>query len=116
MRGSTNPAPAGRGRRWRSLMVAASSGVSGRRPRVGIVLGAGGILGAAWMVGVLGVLQKRFDDPLGDVEVMLGTSAGSILTAALRNGVSVDELVAHQRGHPTALPTLQDIDRATAPV
>src|SRR6266700_966040 len=41
-------------------------------PRVGLVLGAGGILGAAWMAGVL--------------------------AAALRCGISVDELIAHQRG------------------
>ena len=97
-------------------MVTASSGASGRRPRVGLVLGAGGILGAAWMVGVLSALQKRLEDPLGEVDVIVGTSAGSILAAALRHDVSVDELVAHQRGRLTALPALHDIDRATRPV
>jgi NTE family protein len=97
-------------------MVGASAGASGRRLKVGVVLGAGGVLGAAWMVGVLGALQERLDDPLGDAEVMVGTSAGSILTAALRSGVSAEELVAHQRGRLTTLPPLGDIDRATAPV
>jgi len=97
-------------------VVTASAGASGRRLRVGIVLGAGGVLGAAWMVGVLGALQRRFDDPLGEVDVMVGTSAGSILAAALRKGVSVDELVAHQRGRLAALPSMAEIDRATAPV
>jgi NTE family protein len=68
------------------------------------------------MVGVLAALQRRLDDPLGEVEIMIGTSAGSILAAALRHGVGVDDLVAHQRGRLTALPSLRDIDRATAPV
>jgi NTE family protein len=68
------------------------------------------------MAGVLGALQKRLDDPLGEVEVMVGTSAGSILAAVLRKGVGVDELVAHQRGRLTALPPMHEIDRATAPV
>jgi NTE family protein len=97
-------------------MVTASADPSGRRLRVGVVLGAGGVLGAAWMVGVLNALQNRLDVPLGEAEVMVGTSAGSILVAALRHGASVDELVAHQRGRPTTLPPLGDIDRATAPV
>jgi NTE family protein len=68
------------------------------------------------MVGVLDALQRRLDDPLGEVEVLVGTSAGSILAAALRHGVSVDDLVAHQRGRLTVLPSLRDIDRATVPV
>jgi NTE family protein len=68
------------------------------------------------MVGVLDAVQNRLSEPLGEVEVMVGTSAGSILAAALRYGVSVNDLVAHQRGHVTALPPLRDIDRATAPV
>jgi NTE family protein len=97
-------------------MVTASAGASGRRVRVGIVLGAGGILGAAWMVGVLGALQRRLDRPIGEVEVIVGTSAGSILAAALREGVTVAELVDHQRGGLTTLPSMHEIDRATAPV
>ena len=32
-----------------------------RRPRVGLVLGAGGVLGAAWMAGALVALQERLD-------------------------------------------------------
>jgi NTE family protein len=68
------------------------------------------------MVGVLGALQKRVHDPLGGVEIMVGTSAGSILAAVLRRGVTVDDLVAHQRGRLTALPPMHEIDRATAPV
>src|SRR5499427_10990778 len=73
--------------------------VPGRsRPRVGLVLGAGGVLGAAWMTGALPALQERLPRPLGDLDLIVGTSAGSVLAAALRCGISIDEMVAHQRG------------------
>jgi NTE family protein len=66
--------------------------------RIGLVLGAGGILGSAWTAGALAALAPRLDRPLGDLDLVLGTSAGSVLGAALRCGMTVDELVAHQRG------------------
>ena len=71
------------------------------RPRTGLVLGAGGVLGAAWMTGALACLQDRLPCALGDVDVIVGTSAGSVLAAALRCGTSVDEMVAWQRGEVT---------------
>src|SRR5262249_26407146 len=73
--------------------------VGGRsRPRVGLVLGAGGVLGAAWMTGALPALQERLPCSLGEVDLMIGTSAGSVIAAALRCGISIDEMIAHQRG------------------
>jgi NTE family protein len=81
-------------------------------PRIGLVLGAGGVLGAAWMAGALVALQERLPVPLGEVELMVGTSAGSVVAAALRCGVGVEEIAAHQRGVPlVALPALSDLDR-----
>lgn len=83
-----------------------------RRPRVGVVLGAGGVLGAAWMAGALAALQERLPCPVGDVDLLVGTSAGSVLAAALRCGVAVDDIVAHQRGSAMApLPHLHELDR-----
>ena len=67
-------------------------------PRVGVVLGAGGVLGAAWMVGALVAVQERLGFAVGEAERLVGTSAGSVVAAALRCGVSVEEMVAHQRG------------------
>jgi NTE family protein len=58
------------------------------------------VLGAAWMTGALSAAQDLLQTPLGDVDLMLGTSAGSVVAAALRCGVSIDEMVAHQRGEP----------------
>jgi len=83
-----------------------------RRPRVGLVLGAGGVLGAAWMAGALAALQRRLPYPLGAVDLIVGTSAGSALATALRCGVGVEDIVEHQRGTPLALlPQLSEIDR-----
>jgi NTE family protein len=81
---------------------------SKRRRRIGLVLGAGGTLGAAWMVGALGAVQNRIGRPLGEVDVVVGTSAGSVLAAALRYGMTPDALVEHQRGETS--PDLPDLD------
>src|SRR5918997_1132715 len=78
-------------------------------PRVGLVLGAGGLLGSAWTTGAL-----------ADLDLVLGTSAGAVLGAALRCGMDVPELLAHQRGadpaavpdrRPDDLPELRTIER-----
>ena len=68
------------------------------RPRIGLVLGAGGFLGAAWTTGALACLQDRLPDGVADVDLMVGTSAGSVLAAALRCHASLDEIAAWQCG------------------
>jgi NTE family protein len=80
--------------------------------RIAVVLGAGGVLGAAWTAGALVALQRRLPCPIGEVGTIIGTSAGSVLAAALRCGVSADQIVEHQRGSgPIGLPDLSDLDR-----
>jgi NTE family protein len=69
-----------------------------RRQRVGLVLGGGGALGAAWMIGGLEAVQEHIGRPLHDVDVIVGTSAGSILATGLRHGLTPDDLTAHQSG------------------
>jgi NTE family protein len=92
--------------------TSSSNRSSGRRPRIAVALGGGGVLGAAWIAGALVSLQQRMGRPLRDVDVIVGTSAGSVVAAALRCGVEVDEIVAHQRGtNMVSLPALGDIDR-----
>src|ERR1700709_2600821 len=59
--------------------------------RVGLVLGAGGIVGQAWHAGVLQALNEQGFDPATS-EVVVGTSAGSLVGGLLRRGVSVREL------------------------
>ncbi|OZM80978.1 patatin [Pseudonocardia sp. MH-G8] len=86
---------------------------------MGLVLGAGGLLGSAWTAGALAVLAERLGRPPGELDLVLGTSAGAVLGAALRCGMDVPELLAHQRGddpadvqdrRPDDLPQLRDIE------
>lgn len=72
----------------------------GPRERIGLVLGAGGVVGAAWMTGALHAVQERLPVPVGDADLIVGTSAGSVLAAALRCGVTLEEMIALQRGAP----------------
>ena len=68
---------------------------------VALVLGAGGVLGAAWMTGALARLAERLPGPVGNVDLVIGTSAGSVLAAALRCGTPFEEITAWQRGQAT---------------
>jgi NTE family protein len=68
--------------------------------RRGLVLGAGGVLGFAWMVGALAALEAEEGFDTREAEVCVGTSAGSILAALLGSGVSVEMMLRHQEGIP----------------
>ena len=76
------------------------------RPRVGLVLGAGGVLGGAWLAGALAALTEatRWDPAAADVVV--GTSAGSMIGALLASGVPPWFMVAHSAGE--SFPGLLD--------
>jgi len=61
-------------------------------PRIGLVLGAGGAVGHAYHAGVLaGIEQATGWDPR-QAELLVGTSAGSIVAALLRAGLSAPDL------------------------
>jgi NTE family protein len=66
-----------------------------RRPRRGLVLGGGGVLGGTWAVGALAAMQEQFGFAAADADVIVGTSAGSVLAAMIGGGVTVDELRQH---------------------
>jgi NTE family protein len=51
-----------------------------------LVLAAGGVLGEAWMSGVLAGIEDAADVDFRDVEDFVGTSAGSIVSARLAAG------------------------------
>jgi NTE family protein len=68
--------------------------------RRGLVLGGGGVLGAAWMIGALKALSDANDWDPREAEVLIGTSAGSVLAGLLGSGIGVETLVNHQRGVP----------------
>ncbi|MGH8868889.1 MAG: patatin-like phospholipase family protein [Actinomycetes bacterium] len=75
-----------------------SRGRAGRPPRRGLVLGAGGVLGAAWTIGALKALEEVEGFDPGTVEVLVGTSAGSVLATLLGSGLTPDALLHHQQG------------------
>lgn len=67
--------------------------------RVGLVLGAGGIVGQAYHAGVLQALTETGWDP-ASAEIVVGTSAGSLVGGLLRRGLPVSELAegSYRRG------------------
>ena len=66
--------------------------------RRGLVLGGGGVLGAAWTVGALTALEDRLGIDARDFDHYVGTSAGSVLAALLASGAGVAQLREHQLG------------------
>jgi NTE family protein len=68
--------------------------------RFGVVLGAGGVLGAAWTIGALRALEEVTGYDPRDAEVLIGTSAGSVVAATLGCGIGTEALVNQQAGTP----------------
>lgn len=78
-----------------SSVVATTDGPEDRgAPRVGLVLGAGGVVGQAYQAGVLAALANDLGWDPRDASVIVGTSAGSVTGALLRLGVPADDLAA----------------------
>lgn len=69
-------------------------------PRRAIVLGAGGVLGFAWMVGALSTLEVEAELDAREVDLLIGTSAGSVAASLLACGVSVSEIRRQHQGVP----------------
>ncbi len=65
------------------------------------MLGGGGVLGFAWLVGALSALEVEADLAANDVDIVVGTSAGSVAAAALACGVSVGQMRRHHQGVPS---------------
>jgi NTE family protein len=68
--------------------------VDSAAPRVGLVLGGGGNAGLAYHIGVLLALEHDFGWDPRTADLIVGTSAGSIVAALLRAGLSTDDLAA----------------------
>jgi NTE family protein len=71
-----------------------------KTPRRGLVLGGGGVLGASWMIGALAALEEAYGWDPREAQVLVGTSAGSVLSALIGCKIGVETLVNHQRGVP----------------
>lgn len=68
--------------------------------RTGVVLGAGGYVGQAYHLGVLCALGERVGFDARKAEVLVGTSAGSLVAAGLAGGLSAGDLAAELLGEP----------------
>lgn len=88
-----------------------------RTPRRALVFGGGGVLGGTWAVGALSAWQDVTGLNPKDVDIIVGTSAGSVLAALVASGVSIEELITHYKDqHVTTGPLAGyewDPDRAT---
>lgn len=65
-----------------------------------LVLGAGGRVGQAYHLGVLSALQDAAGFDARSADVLVGTSAGSLVAAALAGGLSAPDLAAELLGRP----------------
>lgn len=63
--------------------------------RTALVLGGGGITGIAWEVGLLHGLAEHGVD-LTDADVVVGTSAGSVVGSQITSGLPLSEVYAEQ--------------------
>jgi hypothetical protein len=63
--------------------------------RRAVVLGGGGVTGVAWEVGLLlGLAEAGVD--LGAADLLVGTSAGSVVAAQVASGLPLKEMFARQ--------------------
>jgi NTE family protein len=87
--------------------------------RVGLVLGGGGTVGAAYHAGALTALEHDLGWDPRQASVVVGTSAGSLVGALLRVGIPPSDLAAHlveaydQARHP--LVTGRQVTRPSLP-
>jgi NTE family protein len=65
---------------------------SDHQPNIVVVLGAGGVVGHAFHVGVLSALADEFGWDARRARLVVGTSAGSVVGASLRAGLSPGDL------------------------
>ncbi len=77
-------------------------GLTGRPRSIGLVLGAGGVVGQAYQAGVLAALQREGGWDPRAASIIVGTSAGSVTGAALRVGVPASDLAASLYGVATS--------------
>jgi NTE family protein len=77
--------------------------------RVGLVLGAGGVIGGAWLMGALEALEAETGWRAADAEQILGTSAGAVIGALAAAGVPPEYMSAYAAGR-----TLDDVAEAEA--
>jgi NTE family protein len=77
-----------------------------------LVLGAGGVVGHAFHAGVLAAVTEATGWDPREADVIVGTSAGSVVGALLRAGASSPDLIARASGEPVSSAGRRLIARA----
>lgn len=71
--------------------------------RVALVLGGGGVTGAAYHLGVLTAMNAISERrSVNDFDLYVGTSAGSVIAACLANGITPEDMMLANLGHESA--------------
>ncbi|MDP9845411.1 patatin-like phospholipase family protein [Streptosporangium lutulentum] len=78
-----------------------------------LVLGGGGIAGIAWESGVITGLRRAGVD-LGEADLVIGTSAGSVVGALLTTGADLESSVGTQAETPAAKAAPVDMEPVMA--
>ncbi len=63
-------------------------------PRVGLVLGAGGLVGLAHIAGSLAALENDLSWDPRQADIIVGSSAGAVIATLLRSGISALDMAA----------------------
>jgi NTE family protein len=79
---------------------------------IGLVLGAGGVLGGAWHTGALHAIASETGWDPGSADYIVGTSAGAMIGALLACGVPPWFMVAHSSGE--SFSGLRDVNGESA--
>src|SRR4051794_6270745 len=66
--------------------------------RVGMVPGAGGVVGASWLIGALEALESETGWRAADAEHIVGTSAGSVIGTLVASGIPAEYIAAYAGG------------------
>ena len=80
--------------------------------RIGLVLGAGGAVGASWLIGALEALESETGFAATGADVIVGTSAGSVVGALTAAGWSAPYMSAYALGR--SLDGFADLEGAAA--
>lgn len=79
-----------------------------------LVLGCGGVAGAAWTIAMLDAVQRQLAWDAREAGILIGTSAGAVIASMLAAGVSVDRLLESQNGTAKDCIWNHDIDSGGA--
>jgi len=76
-----------------------------------LVLGGGGVVGTAWLIGLAAGLRRAGMDP-ATADLVIGTSAGSMAGTLITSGADLDEFAAGPRSAPLPRDSYElDMDR-----